>query len=29
IALFGKFIEQEQLMGVYEVRVAEWLERKK
>lgn len=29
IALFGKFIEQEQLMGVYEVRIAEWLERKK
>lgn len=26
IALFGKFIEQEQLMGVYEVRIAEWLE---
>lgn len=23
---FGKFIEQEQLMGVYEVRIAEWLE---
>jgi hypothetical protein len=26
IALFWKFIEQEQLMGVYEVRITEWLE---
>ncbi|WP_424320660.1 DUF2399 domain-containing protein [Lacticaseibacillus chiayiensis] len=26
IALFGKFIEQEQLMGIYEERIAAWLE---
>lgn len=26
ITLFGKFVEQEQLMGIYEERIGQWLD---